>query len=133
AGDTPSGIRYYSIPGGHEFNSFVIALYNVAGKGQAVSDEIVSKVTSLKKPHKLQVMATLGCTNCPDVVMGTQRLASLSDKLEAEMYDINHFPDIREKYNIMAVPCLIIDESSVFFGKKSLEELASIIASVDAK
>ncbi len=133
ANDAPCGIRYYSIPGGHEFNSIVIALYNACGKGQAVSDEIVTKVTNLKKPHKLQVMATLSCTNCPDVVMGTQRLAALSDKLEAEMYDINHFPDIREKYNIMAVPCLIIDETNVYFGKKSIEELTEIITSIDAK
>ncbi len=131
AGDVPSGIRYYSIPGGHEFNSFVIALYNVCGKGQQVSEEIASKAKGLKRSHKLQVMATLSCTNCPDVVMGTQRLAALTDKLEAEMYDINHFPEIKDKYNIMAVPCLIIDETHVFFGKKSVEELIDIICSID--
>ncbi len=126
-----SGIRYFSIPGGHEFNSFVIALYNVGGKGQAISDELVSKVQNLNKHHKLQVMATLTCTNCPDVVMGTQKLASVSDKLEAEMYDLSKFPEIKDKYNIMAVPCLIIDDEHLVFGKKSIEELVETIVSVD--
>ncbi len=126
-----SGIRYYSIPGGHEFNSFVIALYNVGGKGQAISDELVNTVKNLKKNHTLQVMATLTCTNCPDVVMGTQKLASVSDKLVAEMYDLSKFPEIKEKYNIMAVPCLIIDNEHLVFGKKSIEELVEEIVKVD--
>ncbi len=126
-----SGIRYYSIPGGHEFNSFVIALYNVGGKGQAISEELVKTVKNLKKNHTLQVMATLTCTNCPDVVMGTQKLASVSDKLVAEMYDLSKFPEIKEKYNIMAVPCLIIDNEHLVFGKKSIEELVEEIVKVD--
>ncbi len=129
--DKPTGIRYYSIPGGHEFNSFVIALYNVAGKGQAIGEDLIERVKNLKSKHTLSVMATLTCTNCPDVVMGTQKLASISDKLEAEMYDLSKFPEIKEKFNIMAVPCLIIDQRHTFFGKKSVEELVTIIESVD--
>ena len=31
-----SGIRFYAMPGGHEFNSFILALYNVARKYQVM-------------------------------------------------------------------------------------------------
>src|SRR5699024_8144716 len=39
-----SGIQFHGVPGGHEFNSFIIALYNVAGPGQAIEQEAETKL-----------------------------------------------------------------------------------------
>ena len=122
-----SGIRYYSVPGGHEFNSFVIALYNVAGPGKNVGEALEKRIQALPAGHKLQVMTTLSCTNCPEVVMGTQKMAALNPGLEAEMYDLAKYPDIKKQYNIMAVPCLVIDGKQTVFGKHNLEELVGIL------
>ena len=123
------GIRYYSVPGGHEFNSFVVALYNASGAGKnSVGENTRQRIRGLQHKHLLQVMATLSCTNCPEVVMATQKLAAISDTIEAEMYDLSKFPELKEKYNIMAVPCLVIDEGKeVLFGKKGVEEIAGIL------
>lgn len=122
------GIRYYSVPGGHEFNSFIVALYNTAGEGQKLSEAVSQRIHGLKDKRLLQVMTTLSCTNCPEVVMGTQKIASLSENIEAEMYDLSKFPEYKEKYSIMAVPCLVIDEGKdVLFGKKGLEEILEIL------
>lgn len=126
-----SGIRYYSVPGGHEFNSFVIALYNVAGPGQQISDTVVERILKFSKPHKMQVMTTLSCTNCPEVVMGTQKIASMAENIQAEMYDISKFSDIKEKYRIMAVPCLVIDDEKVYFGKRDLEEILGLLEELE--
>lgn len=123
-----SGIRYYSIPGGHEFNSFIIALYNAAGPGQKLGDNVIDRIKVIEKKHLLQVMATLSCTNCPEVVMATQKIAAVSDTIDAEMYDLSKFPEIKEQYNIMAVPCLIIDKGEqVLFGKKGIEEILEAV------
>ncbi len=123
------GIRYYSVPGGHEFNSFVVALYGASGAGKnSVGENTRQRIRGLQHKHLLQVMATLSCTNCPEVVMATQKLAAISDTIEAEMYDLSKFPELKEKYNIMAVPCLVIDEGKeVLFGKKGVEEIAGIL------
>lgn len=59
--------------------------------------------------------------------MGTQKIASMSEKVAAEMYDIAKFPQMKEKYRIMAVPCLVVDEEKVFFGKRSLEEILGLL------
>ncbi|MCD8201618.1 MAG: FAD-dependent oxidoreductase [Clostridia bacterium] len=131
AGGQSYGIRFYSIPGGHEFNSFVIAMYNVAGPGQAIEPRLKERIEGIKGHHTLQVMATLSCTNCPTVVMGTQRIASLNPGVTAEMYDLSKFPDIKTKYNIMAVPCLVVDGVHTHFGKHSLEELVEIVEKYD--
>lgn len=123
------GIRYYSVPGGHEFNSFVVALYNASGAGKkSVSGNTQQRIRAFRQKHLLQVMATLSCTNCPEVVMATQKIAALSDTVEAEMYDLSKFPEWKDKYNIMAVPCLVIDEGKeVLFGKKGVEEIVGIL------
>ena len=39
------------------------------------------------------------------------------------MYDINHFGALKEKHNVMSVPCLVIDEDRVTFGKKNIPQL----------
>ena len=123
----PSGIRFYSVPGGHEFNSFVIALYNVAGPGKDVGEGLANHIRAIGKEHLLQVMTTLSCTNCPEVVMATQKMAAVNSGIQAEMYDLAKYPEYKTKYNIMAVPCLIIDGEQTVFGKHNLEELVGII------
>lgn len=122
-----SGIRFYSVPGGHEFNSFVIALYNVAGPGKNIGETLEKRIAALPGGHKLQVMTTLSCTNCPEVVMGTQKIAALNPGIQAEMYDLAKYPEYKTKYNIMAVPCLILDEKQTVFGKHNLEQLLDIL------
>lgn len=130
AGEERTGIRYYSVPGGHEFNSFIIALYNTAGPGQKISDSLEERIKAMRKKHILKVMATLSCTNCPEVVMATQKIASLSPWIEAEMYDLPKFPYLKEKYKIMAVPCLIIDEKQTYFGKRNLENIVELLENI---
>lgn len=126
-GEEGTGIRYYSVPGGHEFNSFVLALYNVAGPGQEMDEGLRRRVEAFKQSHTVQIMTTLSCTNCPDVVAGTQHIAAISDSISAWMYDLAKFPEYKERYSIMAVPCMVLDGEQTYFGKKSLEELVEIL------
>lgn len=127
ADHSPTGIFFHAVPGGHEFNSFIIALYNAAGPGQAIDSEVQSVLENLDKPVNIKVMVSLSCTMCPEVVMGSQRLAAGSDHITAEMYDLQHFPEIKKQYKIMSVPCMIINDKDVYFGKKNVNEIAALI------
>ena len=130
ADGSSSGIWFHGVPGGHEFNSFIIALYNVAGPGQEMDDTVQKQVAAINTEGKdvhVKVVVSLSCTMCPEVVMGTQRLAAASPHVTAEMYDVQHFPELRRKYNIMSVPCMIVNDSKVYFGKKDIHEIASLL------
>lgn len=120
-------ILFHGVPGGHEFNSFIIALYNMAGPGQPVDGELEKRLSSLGKAINVKVMVSLSCTMCPEVVMAAQRAASLSEKVTGEMIDLMHYPELKKKYQIMSVPCMVVNDSQVYFGKKSLEEMAGIL------
>lgn len=122
-----SGLAFHGIPGGHEFTSFILGLYNVAGPGQQIEDDIKSKIEAVDKETKIRLMVSLTCTMCPDLVVAAQRIASLNPKVSTEVYDLNHFPDLRDKYQIMSVPCMVIDDGKPNFGKKDISQVLDLI------
>ena len=122
-----SGIQFHGVPGGHEINSFIIALYNVAGPGKEIEPDVEKKIKEVSKPVNLKIMVSLSCTMCPELVMAAQKAATLSDNIEAEMIDLMHYPELKEKYQVMSVPCMVINDEIVHFGKKGISEIADII------
>ena len=122
-----SGLAFHGIPGGHEFTSFILGLYNVAGPGQQIEDDIKSKIEAVDKETKIKLMVSLTCTMCPDLVVAAQRIASLTPKVSTEVYDLNHFPDLRDKYQIMSVPCMVINDGKPNFGKKDISQVLDLI------
>lgn len=123
-----TGIVFHGVPGGHEFNSFVLALYNVAGAGQQVDPEVKSRLQNVREDMNLKILVSLSCTMCPETVAAAQKAASLSDRIQAEMFDLSHFPDLKERYQVMSVPCLVVNDSRLFFGKKGIAELVELLA-----
>ncbi|MEY8353735.1 FAD-dependent oxidoreductase [Lachnospiraceae bacterium 54-53] len=127
---TEAGIRFYGIPGGHEFNSFVIGLYNTAGPGQALSDEESERIGNMRKPVDIKVAVSLSCTMCPATVMSAGRIASENGNVKVSTYDLALYPELKERYQIMSVPCMIFNDEKVEFGKKSVEDLLSILETI---
>ena len=122
-----TGLAFYGVPGGHEFTSFVLGLYNAAGPGQALDEDTRAAIQSIQKPIKLEILVSLSCTMCPELVTAAQRIAAENPHITAQVYDLNHFPDLREKYQVMSVPCLIVnDGEQVSFGKKNIRQLLEI-------
>lgn len=126
-GKGETGLAFHGIPGGHEFTSFILGLYNVAGSGQPIDAATAERIRAIDKKADLKILVSLSCTMCPDTVIACQRIAAENANIRAEAYDINHFPQLREKYNVMSVPCLVIDDEKVSFGKKSIDAVLSLI------
>ena len=130
ADGTPSGLAFHGVPGGHEFTSFVLGLYNAAGPGQPIADADRQGIADIARPVSLRVLVGLSCTMCPDVVVACQRMAADNPLVTANVYDVNRFPALRERYDVMSVPCLVIDDGTgerVSFGKKGLSEILALV------
>ncbi|RGZ01847.1 FAD-dependent oxidoreductase [Clostridium sp. AM58-1XD] len=122
-----SGIQFHGVPGGHEFNSFIIALYNVAGPGQDVDEDAKARLERLDRDVNIKIMVSLSCTMCPEAVMAAQKAAAVSEHVTAEMIDLQHYPELKSAYRIMSVPCMVIDDKDVHFGKKNFSEVVNMI------
>ena len=125
--DEYTGVKFHGVPGGHELNSFLIAMYNVAGPGQQISESILNDIKSIDKKLNIKVGVSLSCHVCPDVVMAAQRIAIENPNIETEMLDLSHFPDLKDKHKIMSVPAIIVNDSKVYFGGKKLEEIVNLL------
>ena len=122
-----TGIAFHGVPGGHEFTSFVIGIYNASGTGQRLEEPVLQRIKQISEQKDLKILVSLSCTMCPQLVMAAQKIAAENSLVTAHAYDISYFPQLKEKYNVMSVPCLVVNNSKAFFGKKNLQQLLDII------
>lgn len=127
----PTGLAFHGVPSGHEFNSFVLGLYNAAGPGQPLDDDLIERAKSIASPLNIMILVSLTCTMCPETVLASQRIASLNPAVRAEAYDVAHFPELRDHYGAMSVPCIVITRADgtqrVEFGKKSIPQMLELV------
>ena len=127
ADGAPTGLAFHGVPSGHEFTSFVLGLYNAAGPGQALDNDVRKQIADIKEKTDLKILVTLSCTMCPDLVVVAQRLAAANPNVTAHVYDIRHFENMKNQYNVMSVPCMVINNVKVSFGKKNLSQLIALL------
>lgn len=127
----PTGLAFHGVPSGHEFNSFVLGLYNVAGPGQPLDDDLIERARSITDPLDIMILVSLTCTMCPETVLASQRIASLNPAVRVEAYDVAHFPELKDHYGAMSVPCIVITRADgtqqVEFGKKSIPQMLELV------
>ena len=64
---------------------------------------------------------------CPDLVVAAQRIAAENPNVIAHVYDIRHFESLKNQYNVMSVPCLVINDKQVSFGKKNISQILELL------
>ena len=65
--------------------------------------------------------------HCPDLVAAAQHIAAVQPLGSAEVYDIHHFDALKKRYRVMSVPCLIINDETVSFGKKTIRQVLDLL------
>ena len=127
ADGTPTGLAFHGVPSGHEFTSFVLGLYNAAGPGQALDETTREQIAVITSKTDMKILVTLSCTMCPDLVVAAQRIAAASPNVTAHVYDIRHFENLKNRYKVMSVPCLVVDDEKISFGKKNIGQVLELI------
>ena len=123
----PTGLAFHGVPSGHEFTSFVLGLYNAAGPGQALDEATQEQIAAITNKTDIKILVTLSCTMCPDLVVAAQRIATANPNITAHVYDIRHFENLKNQYNVMSVPCMVLNNQNVFFGKKNIQQILLLL------
>ena len=122
------GVRFASIPMGHEFTSLVLALLWTGGHPPKVEAEVIEQIKALDAKMKFEVYMSLSCHNCPDVVQAATLMAILNPNIETTVIDGALNQAEVEARQVMAVPMVYMNDTVFGSGRMSLEE---IIAKVD--
>jgi len=105
----PTGISFSGVPGGHEFNSFILAVLQSGGVKLKLDEAIQAMVKKVKSPSKFQVYVSLSCHACPDVVQAMNQFALLNENIEVEMIDGGVYPQLVEENGIQGVPTVFMN------------------------
>jgi glutaredoxin-like protein len=110
------GVRIYGIPYGYELSTLIEAIVNVSIGKTDLSTKTKSILSEVKKPVHIQVFVSLTCPHCPVAAAVAHKLAIESDLVKADVIDSGEFPDLAQKYAVMGVPKIIINEKIEFVG-----------------
>ena len=105
----------------------MLGLYNAAGPGQALDEATREQIAAITNKTDMKILVTLSCTMCPDLVVAAQRIAAENPNVTAHVYDIRHFEGLKNQYNVMSVPCMVVNDDKVSFGKKNVSQLLEVL------
>ena len=112
-----TGIRFSGIPGGHEFNSLILAILHASGTALKVDDNLQNIVKGVNEPLNFEVFISLSCHNCPDVVQALNQFALLNPNITSEMIDGGVYPKLIEERDIQGVPSVYLNGELFANGK----------------
>ena len=110
------GVKIYGIPYGYELQTLIEAVINVSKGTTNLSDQTKTILADVKSPVHIQVFVTLTCPHCPVAAAIAHKLAVESDMIKADVIESSEFPALAQKYAVIGVPKIVINEKIEFVG-----------------
>lgn len=101
-------LKFYGMPGGMEFASFVETIVDVSRGESLLSQESRRALKKLKEEVTVRVFVTPTCPYCPQMARLAYHLALANPRVYPEVIEVNEFPDLAERYGVKAVPLTVI-------------------------
>lgn len=114
--DEDVGIRFYGIPSGYEFASLLEAIEIVSSDRSPLKGDTLDRIKKINKDVHIQIFVTPTCPYCPAAVVTGHALAHASSKIRADMIEVTEFPHLTNRYAVMGVPRVVINEDTFFEG-----------------
>jgi glutaredoxin-like protein len=118
-GGSDQGLRFYGMPSGYEFMTFLEVLQRLSERDSGLSAESQKALQALKHPVHLQVFVTPTCPYCPQSAILGYKLAMASSHITCDVIEISEFPHLAQKYGVMSVPKTIVNDRWGFDGAVS--------------
>jgi alkyl hydroperoxide reductase subunit F len=116
-------VRFYGVTAGYEFSSLLEAILMVSAGSSGLDPELEARVREIKEPVHIQVLVTLTCPYCPRMVHIAQQFALANENIRADMIDAAEFPHLSQRYNVTAVPKIVVNETHSFEGALPEEQV----------
>ncbi|MEM2098840.1 MAG: thioredoxin family protein [Candidatus Bathyarchaeia archaeon] len=110
------GVRFYGMPYGYELRTLVEAVIAVSRGRTDLSDKTKAILADVKTPVRIQVFVTLTCPNCTAAAAVAYKLAVESTWIHADVIDAGEFPVLAQKYAVIGVPKVVINDKVEFTG-----------------
>ena len=111
-----TGIRFYGIPSGYEFSTFIEDVIMISSGKHQLSDKAVEEISKIDKPIEIKVFVTPTCPYCPKAVFLAHQLAFINKNITGKMIEAMEYGEWAQKYNVYGVPKNIVNDVVDFEG-----------------
>lgn len=127
-GPKKSHVKFYGIPAGYEFSTFLKDIIQLSRGQTELSNVTRQALVGIKAPVNIKVFVTPTCPYCPGAVSLAHQFAMENPNIKADMIEINEFPQLAIKYNVMGVPKIVINETRELLGMQPEDEFLRQVA-----
>lgn len=128
--DGMKGVRYFGIPGGFEFSSLIEDVIDVSRNATDLSPKVKDRIKEIDQDVHIQVFVTPTCPFCPSAVRVAHKMAIENPVyIKSDAIEAAEFPHLVSRYDIAAVPTVIINEKVQFQGALAEEAFAEQVDS----
>lgn len=123
------GIRFFGIPAGYEFASFLETILMVSRDDSGLLEKSRKDLEKLSEPVHIRVFITPSCPHCQSAVIMAHMAAYESNMIRSDMIESMEFPDFANRFSVHVVPKIVINDSTSFEGTLPEEQFISNILS----
>lgn len=124
------GIRFFGIPSGYEFETYIKDILMVSNGRTMLRDSTRDFIRGVREPLNIKVFVTPTCPYCPSMVFYAHQFAFENDVITGEMIEAMEFPNLAEKYNVTGVPKLVVNDLHELVGMRSEKQLVDFLKHV---
>ncbi len=116
-------MRYFGIPAGYEFSSLLEDIVDASTGNTRLSDKTKVALKSISKPVDIKVFVTPTCPYCPGSVRLAHQFAMENSMITGSMIEAQEFMEMSQKYSVMGVPRIVINDSIHLDGAQHEEAM----------
>lgn len=113
---TDCGIRYYGVPEGYELPVLIDTIIDVSKGKTSLSETIKTRLAEITKPVHLQVFVSPTCPYCPKMARIAHQFSIENENIRSDVIEMVEFPYLAQRYSVMSVPHVVINENTSFIG-----------------
>lgn len=114
-GEKDYGIRYVGLPAGLEFTTLIQGIVAVSKRQPKLSEKTIELLKGIDLPMEIMVFVTTSCGYCPSAAIMAMNFALANDNIKAVILDANENMDLAERFQVVGVPKIVINNGLVDF------------------
>ncbi len=126
-------VRYYGLPSGQEFPPFIYMHEYIATGKVRLPSTMVDEVKKIKTPLHVKVFVTPECPYCPIVVDTLNQIGLINGNILVETIEAMELPWEADKYNVMYVPAVIVNDIERIDGYASPDMIIELLKNAEKK
>lgn len=109
-------MRYFGAPLGYEFGVLIKSIVDASTGKPELPSNIIESLSSISKRVHILVFVTPTCPYCPLMARAAHMYAVINLNIVADVIEAMEFPELADKYEVYAVPKVIVNDSVEFEG-----------------